>query len=59
MTEPAPLLKGEMRKKIEHYSFSLSDRIGRGYSSVVYKGQNDLTSKHQNNTDEIVAIKVI
>lgn len=41
-----------MRKKIEHYSFSMHDKIGRGYSSTVYKGRNDLTN-------EIVAIKVI
>lgn len=33
------------RKKIEHYSYGLSDRIGKGYSSVVYRGRNDQTSK--------------
>ena len=33
----------DIRKKIENYSFSLSDRIGKGYSSTVYKGRNDLT----------------
>lgn len=42
----------EVRKKIENYSFSLTDRIGKGYTSIVYKGRNDITS-------EIVAIKVI
>jgi hypothetical protein len=35
---------GEYRKKIENYSFCLGDKIGRGYSSTVYKGRNDLTS---------------
>lgn len=38
-----PPLPGEMRKKIENYSFLLSDRIGKGYSSTVYKGLDDLT----------------
>ena len=31
------------RRKIKHFSYSLSDRIGKGYSSVVYKGKNDNT----------------
>lgn len=34
----------EFRKKIENYSFCLTDRIGKGYSSIVYKGRNDITS---------------
>jgi hypothetical protein len=34
---------GEYRKKIENFSFLLSDSIGKGYSSTVYKGLNDLT----------------
>jgi len=33
------------RKKIEHYSYALGDRIGKGYSSVVYRGRNDQSSK--------------
>lgn len=40
------------RKKIEDYSYGLLDKIGKGYSSIVYKGKND-------NTGDIVAIKVI
>jgi len=32
------------RKKIENYSFLLSDKIGRGFSSTVYRGINELTS---------------
>ena len=39
-------LPAEMRKKIENYSFLLSDRIGKGYSSTVYKGLDDLTGMH-------------
>ena len=31
-------------KKIENYSYALSDEIGLGYSSHVYRGKNDLTS---------------
>jgi hypothetical protein len=31
------------RRKIKHFSYSASDRIGKGYSSVVYKGKNDNT----------------
>ena len=30
-------------KKIEEYSYSLSNGIGKGYSSQVYKGKNDST----------------
>lgn len=33
----------EMRKKIENYSFALNNLIGKGYSSTVYKGTDDLT----------------
>jgi len=29
------------RKKIEQYSYGLTDSIGKGYSSVVYIGRND------------------
>jgi len=41
--EPEKRLQTEYRKKIEHYSFMLTDKIGKGYSSTVYKGLNDLT----------------
>lgn len=61
------------RKKIEQYSYALCDRIGKGYSSIVYRGRNDQTSTHfltrllsavlaytqWLNSDETVAIKVI
>ena len=40
------------RKKLENYSYPLEDIIGKGYSSQVFKGRNDLTN-------EPVAIKVI
>jgi hypothetical protein len=33
------------RKKLEHFSYALSDIIGKGYSSQVFRGKNDLTSK--------------
>jgi serine/threonine-protein kinase ULK/ATG1 len=42
----------DLRKKIEDYSYGLSDVIGKGYSSLVFKGINEKTR-------EIVAIKVI
>lgn len=35
---------GTGRRKIKHFSFSEADRIGKGYSSIVYKATNDLTS---------------
>jgi len=34
----------DTRKKIENYSYNLTSNIGKGYSSIVYKGKNDLTS---------------
>ena len=48
------LLNGgnDLRKKIEDYSHGPRDIIGRGYSSVVYRGTNDRLK-------EKVAIKVI
>lgn len=42
--EPSTLSTGS-RKKIEQYSYSLNDKIGKGYSSIVYRGRNDETSK--------------
>jgi hypothetical protein len=47
-----PINKSYTRKKIENYSYGLSDTIGKGYSSQVYRGRND-------NTEEPVAVKVI
>ena len=40
------------RKKIESYSYGLTDAIGKGYSSNVYKGRHDENCQP-------VAIKVI
>jgi hypothetical protein len=37
----------DLRKKIENYSYGLKDWIGKGYSSVVFKGINDETSNHK------------
>ncbi len=31
-------------KKIENYSYALTDEIGLGYSSHVYRGKNELNS---------------
>ena len=36
---------GDSRKKIKNFSYSMTDKIGKGFSSIVYKGTNDLTSK--------------
>lgn len=48
------------RKKIEQYSYGLADSIGKGYSSVVYRGRNDQTGKVSwIIIGETVAIKVI
>ena len=49
----------EIRKRIENYSFCLGDKIGKGYSSTVYKGRNDITSTLCFIKDETVGIKVI
>lgn len=40
-----PLEDKTSRKKIEDYSYGLFDKIGKGFSSVVYKGRNDLTGR--------------
>lgn len=32
------------KKKIKHFSYSINDKIGKGFSSIVYKGCNELTS---------------
>jgi hypothetical protein len=34
------------RKKLEKYSYQLNSHIGKGYSSQVFKGRNDITSTH-------------
>lgn len=34
------------RKKIESYSYGLTDEIGKGYSSKVYRGRHDETCTH-------------
>jgi hypothetical protein len=31
-------------KRIENYSYALSDEIGLGFTSHVYRGRNELTS---------------
>ncbi len=31
------------RKKLEDYSYCLNHNVGKGYSSTVYKGRNDVT----------------
>lgn len=37
----------------------LSHNIGKGYSSQVFRGRNDVTGTIHSNSDETVAIKVI
>lgn len=34
---------GAIRKKLEDYSYVLNHNIGKGYSSQVFRGRNDLT----------------
>ncbi len=34
------------KKKIKHFSYSSNDKIGKGFSSIVYKGCNELTSNN-------------
>lgn len=33
------------KKKIANYSYILTDQLGEGYSSKVYRGLNETTSK--------------
>ena len=47
------------KKKIGNFSYSASDKIGKGFSSVVYKGINDATSIIYIYIGETVAIKAI
>lgn len=43
----APQMDGMIAlKKIEHYTYALSDEIGLGFSSHVYRGKNELNSTH-------------
>jgi serine/threonine-protein kinase ULK/ATG1 len=44
---------------LEDYSYLLSDNIGKGYSSQVFRGRNDTTSTNRITPDETVAVKVI
>jgi hypothetical protein len=32
------------RKKLEKYSYQLNSQIGKGYSSQVFKGRNDVSN---------------
>jgi serine/threonine-protein kinase ULK/ATG1 len=38
--------------RVKNYSYNPNDRIGKGYSSIVYKGVNE-------HTNETIAIKCI
>ncbi|CAD8116494.1 unnamed protein product [Paramecium sonneborni] len=49
---PMTPLPSNARKVIENFSYALTDAIGKGFSSIVYRGRND-------ETNETVAIKVI
>lgn len=42
MNQPSSELVGV--KRIQHYSYILSEEIGKGYSSNVYRGKDDRTS---------------
>ena len=46
-------------KRIENYSYALTDEIGLGLTSHVYKGRCELTSKCLDYVDATVAVKVI
>ena len=35
---------GMGKRKVKHYAYSPEDRIGKGYSSVVYRGINENNS---------------
>jgi hypothetical protein len=37
-------LSSTAKKKIKHFSYHPEDKIGKGYSSVVFKGVNELSS---------------
>ena len=47
------------RKKLADFSYGLSDIIGSGYSSQVFRGSNDLTGTNSTNKGHSVAVKVI
>ena len=38
-----------LRKRLENFSYCPTHNIGRGYSSQVYRGKNDLTGNFFNN----------
>lgn len=44
--------EGQRVKCIEHYSYSETDKIGKGFSSTVFKGKDT-------RSQETVAVKVI
>jgi len=45
--EPLGQLASQNKKKVKHFTYSHDDKIGKGYSSVVYKGTNELNSIKQ------------
>jgi hypothetical protein len=51
--QPEPLSSKPMKKRIGPFSFYLHDVIGRGFSSVVYRGIRD------NDKAQPVALKVV
>jgi hypothetical protein len=38
---------GAVRKKLEDYSYLLNESIGKGYSSQVFRGRNDVTGNSE------------
>jgi hypothetical protein len=45
-------MQSALRKRIEQYSYNLSDQIGEGYTSRVFKASKD-------NSSDVFAIKVV
>jgi hypothetical protein len=43
-SQQLPALQPGTRKKLEHFSYALNEIIGKGYSSQVFRGKNELTS---------------
>ena len=42
------------KKKVKNFSYSISDKVGKGYSSIVYKGTNEDNSKSNSIQDCIL-----
>jgi hypothetical protein len=42
--EPLGQLASQNKKKVKHFTYNHDDKIGKGYSSIVYKGTNELNS---------------